>query len=285
MMQTTTVIDNLLSYVKLSAQELLNDPMYEQIKGNFSDFLTLLESAQVRVARKDDNDQWKVDTGIKQIILLGFRLGQLVAAGDQALSFVDKDTFPIRRFDPSQKIRLVPGGVSVRRGAYIAPLVTIMPPSYVNVGAFVDEGSMIDSHALIGSCAQVGKRVHVSAGVQIGGVLEPVGELPVVIEDDVFIGGNSGVYEGTYLGYRAVIGAGVILTRSTRVYDLVNECVIAASNDVPLQIPAGAVVVAGARKLKGQFAEENGLSLHAPIIVKYRDDKTDAKTLLEQSLR
>lgn len=284
-MQNNAIIAQLLGYTQHSAQDLFKLPEYEQIKRQFSEFLTLLESAQIRVAQKNVQGKWGVNADVKQLILLGFRLGQLVSMGDQALSFVDKDTFPIRQFDPSQKIRLVPGGVSVRRGAYLAPSVTMMPPAYVNVGAFVDEGSMVDSHALIGSCAQIGKRVHVSASTQIGGVLEPVGELPVIIEDDVFIGGNSGVYEGTQIGNRAVIGAGVILTRSTRVYDLVNQCTIAASPDTPLQIPDEAVVVPGTRKVKGQFAEEHGLSLYTPLIVRYRDAKTDTKTLLEQSLR
>jgi len=284
-MQTITVIDKLLSYTCLSVQELIGASFYEQAKSEFEEFLTLLESGEVRVARKNHEGCWVVNADIKKVILLGFRLGQLVAMGDQALSFVDKDTFPIRQFHPDQKIRLVPGGVSVRRGTYVAQSVIIMPPSFINVGAFVDEGTMVDSHALVGSCAQIGKRVHLSAGVQVGGVLEPIGELPVVIEDDVFIGGNSGVYEGTHVGHRAVIGAGVILTKSSRVYDLVNECTISASEGVPLQIPANAVVVAGSRKIKGQFAEEHGLSLNAPIIVKYRDDKTDAKTALEHSLR
>ncbi len=284
-MQTLTLIDRLLQYAHLSAQELLNLPEYEQIKIEFSQFLSLLESAEVRIAQKNIHDNWEVNVEIKKIILLGFRLGQLISMGDESLPFVDKDTFPIRQFTPSEKVRVVPGGVSVRRGAYIAPSVTIMPPSYINVGAFVDEGCMIDSNVLIGSCAQIGKKVHVSAGVQIGGVLEPVGELPVIIDDGVFIGGNSGVYEGTSVGPQAVIGAGVMLTRSSRVYDLINECIISASDTRPLQIPAKAVVVAGARKIKGTFAEEHDLSFQTPIIVKYRDEKTDAKTILEKALR
>lgn len=284
-MQTNAVIQHLLAYTGLSSQELLHLPEYTQIKGKFSDFLSLLESASIRVAHKSHQGGWTVNTDIKQIILLGFRLGQLVAMGDQALPFIDKDTFPIRQFVPSERVRLVPGGVSVRRGAHVAPSVTIMPPAFINVGAFVDESSMVDSHALIGSCAQIGKRVHISASAQIGGVLEPVGELPVIVEDDVFIGGNSGIYEGTHIGTRAVIGAGVILTRSTRVYDVVNNCTIVASDDHPLVIPAEAVVVPGARKMKGQYAEEHGLSLYTPLIVKYRDAKTDTKTLFEQILR
>lgn len=281
----STAIDHLLSYISLSVHELYHLREYAQAKRDFFEFLELLESAQIRVAQKNEKGKWSVNADIKQLILLGFRLGQLVAMGDPALPFVDKDTFPIRQFDPSHKIRIVPGGVAVRRGAYIAPSVIMMPPAYINVGAFVDEGSLIDSNSLVGSCAQIGKRVHLSAGVQIGGVLEPVGELPVIIEDDVFVGGNSGVYEGTHVDCQAVIGAGVILTRSSRVYDLVNERVISATREVPLQIPPRAVVIAGARQIKGQFAEAHGLSLHAPIIVKYRDEHTDAKTALELSLR
>lgn len=285
MQMNSVALDHLLSYTQLSAQELLQLPEYEQIKSDFIGFLEMLESAHVRVAQRNEEGKWKVNTEIKQLILLGFRLGQLVAMGDQALSFVDKDTYPVRQFDPSHKIRIVPGGVAVRRGAYIAPSVIMMPPSYINVGAFVDEGCLVDSNGLVGSCAQIGKRVHLSAGVQIGGVLEPVGGLPVIIEDDVFIGGNSGIYEGTHVGCKAVIGAGVILTRSSRVYDLVNETILTSTPHTPLQIPPKAVVIAGARQIKGPFAEEHGLSLHAPIIVKYRDDHTDAKTMLEQSLR
>lgn len=281
----STVIDNLLSYTKLSAKELQDLPAYEPIKRDFFEFLEMLETAQLRVAQKNDDGKWSVNAEVKQLILLGFRLGQLVVMGDSALPFVDKDTFPIRQFAPSEKIRLVPGGVSVRRGAYLAPSVVMMPPSYINVGAFVDEGCLVDSNSLVGSCAQIGKRVHLSAGVQIGGVLEPVGEVPVILEDDVFIGGNSGIYEGTQIGSRAVIGAGVILTRSSRVYDLVNETILSSTPQTPLKIPPKAVVIAGARKLKGSFAEEHGLSLQTPIIVKYRDDNTDAKTTLEQSLR
>ncbi len=279
------VIEKLLAYTPLSASQLLHLPEYLHLKHDFAAFLTLLESGQLRVAEKDLLGHWNVNTEIKQIILLGFRLGQLVATGDQSLSFVDKDTFPIRQFEPLQKIRLVPGGVSVRRGAYLAPSIVLMPPSYVNVGAYIDEGTMIDSHALVGSCAQVGKRVHISAGVQIGGVLEPVGERPVIIEDDVFIGGNSGIYEGTLVGQRAVVGAGVILTRSSKVYDVVKDAMIVASPEQPLQIPPNAVIVPGAREVKGPFAEQHGLSLYTPIIVRYRDAQTDAKTSLEQALR
>jgi len=278
------VIEKLLKYLSYSAQELSSLPEYQELKDDFSVFLSLLENGRQRVAEKQVG-QWNVNTNIKQLILLGFRLGHLVSLGNETLSFVDKDTFPLRQFAPDQKIRLVPGGVSVRRGAYLAPTVTVMPPAFVNVGAYIDEGTLIDSHALVGSCAQVGKKVHVSAGAQIGGVLEPVGERPVIIEEDAFIGGNSGIYEGTLIGARAVIGAGVILTRSTRVYDIVHDVMIAATDEKPLEIPAGAVVVPGAREVKGPFAEQHGLSLYTPIIVRYRDAKTDAKTSLEFALR
>jgi 2,3,4,5-tetrahydropyridine-2-carboxylate N-succinyltransferase len=222
---------------------------------------------------------------VKKGILFGFKLGRLVELGDAALPFVDKDTYPVRGFSPSDRVRIVPGGSSVRRGAHLAPSVTLMPPAYVNVGAFVDEGTMVDSHALVGSCAQVGKRVHLSAAAQIGGVLEPVGAVPVVIEDDAFVGGNVGVYEGTLVRTRAVLAAGVILTRSTKVFDLVNEKELVASGDAPLEIPAGAVVVPGSRPASGAWAQKLGLHVAAPMIVKYRDEKTDAKASLESVLR
>ena len=279
------LLDQLLKYIDLPAQELTALKEYHHLKQLFSDFLSLLEEGNLRVSSLDTLGNWQVHKEVKQLILLGFRLGQLIASGQEPLSFVDKDTFPLRQFQPSDKIRLVPGGVSVRRGAYLAPSVILMPPSYVNVGAYVDEGVMIDSHALVGSCAQIGKNVHLSAGVQVGGVLEPVGESPVIIENDVFVGGNSGIYEGTRVGTRAVIGAGVILTRSSKVYDVVNDTMITATQDLPLIIPANAVIVPGAREIRGTFAESHGLSLYTPILIRYRDAKTDAKTSLEQSLR
>jgi len=279
------LISRLLAYTQLSADDLHKLPEHGELKEAFPAFLSLLEAGTVRVAEKNSLGIWVVNPDMKKIILLGFRLGQLVATGADSLSFVDKDTYPIRQFDASEQIRLVPGGVSVRRGAHIASSVTLMPPSFVNVGAFVGAGTMVDSHALVGSCAQVGKNVHLSTGVHLGGVLEPVGERPVIIEDEVFIGGNCGIYEGTFVGHRAVIGAGVMLTRSTKVYDLVHQQLITSTADEPLHIPPGAVIVPGAREIKGAFAEEHGLSLYTPIIVRYRDAKTDAKTSLEQSLR
>jgi 2,3,4,5-tetrahydropyridine-2-carboxylate N-succinyltransferase len=201
------------------------------------------------------------------------------------LSFVDKATYPVRHFTPEQGIRIVPGGSSVRCGAFLASGVVMMPPAYVNVGAFVDEGTMIDSHALVGSCAQIGKRVHLSAAAQIGGVLEPVNASPVIIEDDALIGGNTGVYEGTIVRTRAVLAAGVVLTRGTPVYDLPNDTVYKATAEAPLIIPSGAVVVAGSRAIQTEPGKSLGLSVYTPIIVKYRDEKTDLSTTLEDLLR
>lgn len=245
-----------------------------------------LESGRLRAARKDDDGRWYAVPWVKRAILLGFRLGRLASMDDgRVFSFVDKHTYPVRRFDESDQVRIVPGGSTVRRGAYLAPGVVCMPPMYVNVGAWVGSGSMIDSHALVGSCAQVGERVHLSAAAQIGGVLEPINASPVVIEDDVVVGGNSGVYEGCVVRSRAVIAAGVILTRGTPVYDLVNETVHRASDGQPLIIPEGAVVVPGARKVSSEFGERIGLSLQTPVIVKYRDERTDASTALEAWLR
>jgi 2,3,4,5-tetrahydropyridine-2-carboxylate N-succinyltransferase len=205
--------------------------------------------------------------------------------GGSILSFVDKATYPARRFTAEQGIRVVPGGSSVRSGAYLAKGVVMMPPAYVNVGAFVDESTMVDSHALVGSCAQIGKRVHLSAAAQIGGVLEPVNASPVIIEDDALIGGNTGVYEGTIVRSRAVLAAGVILTRGTPVYDLPNNTILKATAETPLIIPAGAVVVAGSRAIQSGPGKELGLSVYTPIIVKYRDEKTDLSTTLEDLLR
>ncbi len=251
----------------------------------FERFLGLLERGEARAAAPAPDGAWRVDARVKRGVLFGFKLGRLVTMGDAALPFVDKDTYPVRAFAADQRVRVVPGGTSVRRGAFVAPGVTIMPPAFVNVGAYVDEGAMIDSHALVGSCAQLGKRVHLSAAAQVGGVLEPVGALPVIIEDDCFIGGNCGIYEGTVVRARALLAAGVVLTRSSRLFDLVHEREITAPADGPLEVPAGAVVVAGSRPASGAFASERGLQVAAPIIVKYRDEKTEAKATLEAALR
>jgi 2,3,4,5-tetrahydropyridine-2-carboxylate N-succinyltransferase len=248
-------------------------------------FLVELEKGTVRAATRDAEGNWRAETWVKEGILAAFRFGVPAEFASGSLSFVDKDTIPVRRFKMHDGIRIVPGGSSVRRGAYIGKGVVIMPPAYVNIGAFVDEETMIDSHALVGSCAQIGKRVHLSAGAQIGGVLEPIGNLPVIIEDDVVVGGNSGIYEGAIVRSRAVIGAGVVLTASTPVYDTVRGQIYRRSADRPLEIPFAAVVVPGARPLKGTFGEEHLLYIATPVIVKYRDEKTDSATALEEALR
>ncbi|MFZ1940322.1 MAG: 2,3,4,5-tetrahydropyridine-2,6-dicarboxylate N-succinyltransferase [Terracidiphilus sp.] len=253
-------------------------------------FLTLrsaIERGEIRAAEPDAISAvgWRVNAWVKQGILLGFRLGALHESAAGALSFVDKHTYPARLFSAAEGIRVVPGGSSVRAGAYLARGVVCMPPMYINAGAFVDEGTMVDSHALVGSCAQIGKRVHLSAAAQIGGVLEPVNASPVVIEDDVLIGGNCGIYEGAIVRKGAVLAAGTILTRGTPVFDLVKGEVLRATADMPLIIPADAVVVPGSRAVNKGKGQEWGLSLYAAVIVKYRDDKTDLSTTLEDLLR
>jgi 2,3,4,5-tetrahydropyridine-2,6-dicarboxylate N-succinyltransferase len=251
----------------------------------FLKFRDALTCGEIRAAEKVDG-KWKVNVWVKQGILLGFRLGELTQMGSgECLSFVDKDTFPARKFSVADKIRVVPGGSSARLGAYIAPSVICMPPMFINVGAYIGEGTMIDSHALVGSCAQIGKRVHLSAAAQIGGVLEPVNASPVIVEDDVLVGGNCGVYEGTLVRSRAVLGAGTILTRSTPLYDLVKSEVYRASGDKALEVPENAVVVPGSRAVTKGKASEWGISLYAPVIVKYRDEKTDTRVELEDWLR
>lgn len=251
----------------------------------FAAFRDALTAGSIRAAEKDDGE-WRVNAWVKKGILLGFRLGELQEmGGDGPLSFVDKSTFPARRFETKDNVRVVPGGSSVRQGAYLAPGVICMPPMYVNVGAYVGQGTLIDSHALVGSCAQVGKRVHLSAAAQIGGVLEPVNASPVIIEDDVLVGGNCGVYEGTQVRSGAVLGAGTILTRATPVYDIVREQVYRSTPEKPLVIPENAVVVPGSRAVTKGKAAEWGLSLYTPVIVKYRDEKTQSSIELEDLLR
>ena len=252
----------------------------------FSELRDALESGAVRSAEPDSASPtgWRVNAWVKQGILLGFRLGQLAASGSD-LSFVDKHTYPARRFTPEQGIRIVPGGSAVRSGAYLAKSVVCMPPMYVNVGAYVDEGTMVDSHALVGSCAQIGKRVHLSAAAQVGGVLEPINASPVILEDDVLVGGNCGVYEGTIVRKRAVLAAGTVLTRGTPVYEVVNGTVLRAEGETPLIIPEGAVVVPGARAINKGKGKEWGLSVYTPVIVKYRDEKTELSLALEDLLR
>ena len=251
----------------------------------FDEFKSALNRGEIRAAERSGDGTWQVNAWVKQGILVGFRMGRLVDMSGDGLRFFDKDTYPIRRITVGDNVRIVPGGSSIRDGAYIAPGVVCMPPMYINVGAYVDEGTMIDSHALVGSCAQIGKRVHLSAAAQVGGVLEPVGAVPVVIEDDVLVGGGCGVYEGTIVRERAVLASGTILTGSTPVYDLVRQEVYSKTADAPLQIPAGAVVVPGSRKVRGEVGAAWGLSIYAPVIVKYRDEKTDQSVQLEDFLR
>lgn len=245
-----------------------------------------LNDGTLRAAEKI-NDRWSVNAWVKKGLLIGFRIGVLTDMSiDGRFRFFDKDTYPLKNLIANDNVRLVPGGTSIRDGAYVAPGVVIMPPAYINVGAYIDRGTLIDSHALVGSCAQLGKNIHLSAAAQIGGVLEPAGALPVIIEDDVMVGGNTGIYEGVIVQRRAVIGAGVILTGSTPVYDMVRQEIYRKTSEAPLTIPEGAVVIPGSRPvLSNSFARENGLSVYTPIIVKYRDEKTDASTALESALR
>ena len=252
----------------------------------FEEFKTALNRGEVRAAYRLETGEWRVNPWVKQGILLGFRMGTLSdMSAAPSLRFFDKDTYPVRATTLADNIRIVPGGSSIRDGAYVASGVVCMPPMYVNVGAYVDEGTMIDSHALVGSCAQIGKRVHLSAAAQVGGVLEPVGAVPVIIEDDVLVGGNCGVYEGTIVRESAVLAAGTIVTGSTAVYDLVREQVYQRTAESPLEIPAGAVVVPGSRAVRSDCGITWGLSLYAPVIVKYRDEKTDRAVQLEDYLR
>jgi 2,3,4,5-tetrahydropyridine-2-carboxylate N-succinyltransferase len=253
----------------------------------FLELRAALERGEIRAASPDPAAPigWRVNAWVKQGILLGFRIGVLEDLPVNGFSFVDKHTYPVRHFTSKDGIRVVPGGSAVRAGAYLARGVVCVPPMYVNAGAWVDEGTMVDSHALVGSCAQIGKRVHLSAAAQIGGVLEPVNASPVIVEDDVLVGGNCGVYEGTIVRQGAVLAAGTILTRGTAVFDLVNGTTIRANQEMPLIIPANAVVVPGSRAVTRGKGQEWGLSLYVPVIVKYRDEKTDLSTTLEELLR
>ncbi len=255
----------------------------------FAAFKDALNRGRIRAAEPDaaSPSGWRVNAWVKKGILLGFRMGALVDMSIDASRqpWFDRSTWPVRRLSPEDGVRIVPGGSSIRDGVYLGRGVTCMPPMYINAGAWVDEGTMIDSHALVGSCAQVGRRCHISAAAQIGGVLEPVGALPVIIEDEVLVGGNCGVYEGTVVKRRAVLGAGVILTRSTPVYDLVRGVIHSATDEQPLVIPEEAVVVAGLRAVIRGPGRDWGISLYTPVIVKYRDSKTDARLQLEDFLR
>ncbi len=261
----------------------------EQHFSLFERFKAALNAGEIRAAEPDSSTPtgWRVNPWVKKGILLGFRLGNIVDMSIDASRqpFFDKSTYPVKQFSADSGVRIVPGGSSIRDGCYVARSVTCMPPMYINVGAYVGEGSMVDSHALVGSCAQIGSRCHLSAAAQIGGVLEPVGAMPVIIEDDVLVGGNCGVYEGTVVKRRAVLGSGTILNRSTPVYDLVKGLVHKATDDMPLIIPEGAVVVAGSRAITSGIGKEWGISLYTPVIVKYRDEKTEAKIQLEDLLR
>jgi 2,3,4,5-tetrahydropyridine-2-carboxylate N-succinyltransferase len=252
----------------------------------FQALKTALNEGTARAAERDSDGAWRVNSWVKTGILLGFRLGRIApAAQGGPFPFYDKDTFPLREMSSSDNVRVVPGGSAIRDGCYVAPGVICMPPMYINVGAYVGEDTMVDSHALVGSCAQIGRRVHLSAGAQIGGVLEPAGALPVIIEDQVLVGGNCGVYEGTLVRERAVIAPGTILTGGTSLFDLVHDRIYRREGDRPLEVPAGAVVVPGTRPVTAGAGRKAGISLYAPVIVKYRDDKTDTAVRLEDLLR
>lgn len=256
----------------------------------FNEFKSQLNAGKIRSAEPISGSNsaggWKVNDWVKKGILLGFRLGKLVDASiNGQFRYFDKDTYPLKSLSVEDEVRVVPGGTSIRDGCFIGKNVVIMPPAYVNVGAYVDEGTMIDSHALVGSCAQVGKRVHLSAASQIGGVLEPIGALPVIIEDEVFVGGNCGIYEGTIVKRRAVIGAGVLITASMPVYDLVKNQIYRKTDNAPLVIPEGAVVIQGSRHIDPPFAKQHHIAIYTPVIIKYRNESTDASTVLEESLR
>lgn len=282
-MTNIKILGRLEEFIKLENAELTTESNRTRALSCIEEFFCALESGSLRAAHQEAG-HWVSNPLVKQGILLSFRLGVNAAKPHGPFYFADRDILALQQLsDPS--IRVVPGGTAIRRGCHIGSSVTVMPPAYVNIGAFVDQGTMIDSHALVGSCAQIGKRVHISAAAQIGGVLEPISAVPVIIEDDVMIGGNCGLYEGVIIKARAVIAAGVILTSGTRVYDLVNNTILVSTPDSPLNIPSGAVVVPGSRAASSDFAQKHGLSVYTPLIIKYRDEKTDAKTALESALR
>jgi 2,3,4,5-tetrahydropyridine-2-carboxylate N-succinyltransferase len=252
----------------------------------FLELKAALNAGRVRAAERQADGTWRANAWVKAGILLGFRLGRIQpAATGTPFPFYDKDTYPLRRVGMEDGIRIVPGGSAIRDGCYVAPGVVCMPPTYINVGAWVGEGTMVDSHALVGSCAQIGRRVHLSAAAQIGGVLEPAGALPVIIEDEVLVGGNCGVYEGTIVRERAVLAPGTLLTAGTAVFDLVHDRVYRRDGDRPLEIPAGAVVVPGTRPVRSGPGASAGIALYAPVIVKYRDERTETAVRLEELLR
>lgn len=250
----------------------------------FNEVLAALETGELRVAEKTGGE-WKVNTWVKEVILAGFRLGKITDMSAGQFPFFDKDTYPVRGFRQEDGVRIVPGGTSIRRGAYLAPGAIVMPPSYINVGAYVGEGTMVDSHVTIGSCAQVGCHVHISAATQIGGVLEPAGAMPTIIEDGAFVGGNCGIYEGTIVREQAVIASGVIITASTALYDATTGEFVPRNADGRVVVPRGAVVVSGSRPVSKGPGAGSGVSLYCPVIVKYRDDKTSGSVSLEELLR
>ena len=263
----------------------LTDKQKNKAISAFKEMVNLLNKGEVRSAEKRDG-AWHANEWVKKGILLGFRLGKMKEMSVNVnFRFFDKHTLPLKPVKIKDGVRVVPGGSSIRNGCYIGKSVICMPPMYINIGSYIDDNSLIDSHALVGSCAQLGKNIHLSAAAQIGGVLEPINSVPVIVEDEVMIGGNSGLYEGTIVQRRAVIGAGCIITGSTPVYDTVKGKIYRKTKDEPLIIPEGAVVVAGSRPLKSQYGIDNNLSIYTPIIIKYRDEKTDAGTALEESLR
>lgn len=280
-----------LAQLEAEIDELFAAPDPKKVKAKAAKavkrLLEALEQGLVRAANRDADGVWTANEWVKRGILMGFRVSDLAEMGLDAgtFSFVDKELYPVQRFGVADGVRIVPGGSTIRRGAHVAKGVVCMPPMYINVGAYVGGGTMVDSHALVGSCAQIGERVHLSAAAQVGGVLEPINANPVVIEDDVLVGGNCGVYEGTIVRKKAVLAAGVVLTRGTPVFDLPNQRVLKAQGGRPLEIPEGAVVVPGARAVTAEWGAQQGLSLQTPVIVKYRDEKTDLATALEGWLR
>jgi len=264
-------------------EDAFNEEMND-IRAVFEEFINLLDAGKIRAAEKNDG-VWRVNEWVKKGILMGFRLGKFTEMSEGAFTFFDKNTYPLKKLTVENRVRIVPGGTTFRKGSFIASGVVVMPPSYINVGAYIDSGTMLDSHTLIGSCAQVGKNCHISAGTQIGGVLEPVQALPVIIEDNVLVGGLCGIFEGVRIGQNAILGSGTIITSSTPVYDIVNETVIKTDENGILVIPENAVVVQGSRQIKTQYAKESSLNIYTPVIVKYRDEKSDKKASLEDILR